>query len=418
MTTTELPSGSTAAVPDALGHFGRFGGRFVPEALIVALDQLDAEFRAAMVDPSFHAELDGLLAYVHRSAEPAHGVPPLRRRGRRGPGAPQARGPQPHRLAQDQQRARPGAAHRPHGQDARHRRDRRRPARRRHRHRGGAARPRVRGLHGRGGHPPSGAQRRPHEAARRRGRARHRRQPHAQGRDERGHARLGHERREHPLPDRHGRRAGARSRRWCASSRRSSASRPARRSSSSSAACPTPSPRASAAAPTRSACSPASSTTRASRCYGYEAGGDGVETGRHAATITGGGDRRAARHPLLRPAGRRRPDHRVALDQRRPRLPRASGPSTPTSPRSAARTTRRSPTPRPWTPSGSCASPRASSRRSRPPTPSRARCGWAASSAPTRVIVVSCSGRGDKDVETASRWFGVLEGERAPEGRA
>jgi tryptophan synthase beta chain len=62
MTTTELPSGSTGAVPDALGHFGRFGGRFVPEALIVALDQLDAEFRAAMVDPAFHAELDGLLA--------------------------------------------------------------------------------------------------------------------------------------------------------------------------------------------------------------------------------------------------------------------------------------------------------------------------------------------------------------------
>jgi tryptophan synthase beta chain len=62
MTTTELPEGSAATVPDALGHFGRFGGRFVPEALIVALDQLDAEFRAAMVDPAFHAELDDLLA--------------------------------------------------------------------------------------------------------------------------------------------------------------------------------------------------------------------------------------------------------------------------------------------------------------------------------------------------------------------
>jgi tryptophan synthase beta chain len=48
-------------VPDATGHFGRFGGRFVPEALIVALDQLDAEFRAAAEDPSFRAELDALL---------------------------------------------------------------------------------------------------------------------------------------------------------------------------------------------------------------------------------------------------------------------------------------------------------------------------------------------------------------------
>jgi tryptophan synthase beta chain len=49
------------AVPDAAGHFGRFGGRFVPEALVVALDQLDAEFRAASADPSFRAELDALL---------------------------------------------------------------------------------------------------------------------------------------------------------------------------------------------------------------------------------------------------------------------------------------------------------------------------------------------------------------------
>jgi len=37
---------------------------------------------------------------------------------------------------------------------------------------------------------------------------------------------------------------------------------------------------------------------------------------------------------------------------------------------------------------------------------------------PDAVIVVNCSGRGDKDVETASRWFGILDGERAPEGRA
>ena len=60
------------------------------------------------------------------------------RRRRAGPA--QARGPQPHRLAQDQQRARPGAAHQADGQDPGHRRDRRRPARRRHRHRRRAAR--------------------------------------------------------------------------------------------------------------------------------------------------------------------------------------------------------------------------------------------------------------------------------------
>ncbi len=58
MTTTEsIPT----TVPDALGHFGRYGGRFVPEALVVALDELDAAFRSAQVDPAFQAELTHLL---------------------------------------------------------------------------------------------------------------------------------------------------------------------------------------------------------------------------------------------------------------------------------------------------------------------------------------------------------------------
>jgi tryptophan synthase beta chain len=49
------------ALPDVTGHFGKFGGRFVPEALVAALDQLDAEYQAARVDPAFTAELSGLL---------------------------------------------------------------------------------------------------------------------------------------------------------------------------------------------------------------------------------------------------------------------------------------------------------------------------------------------------------------------
>lgn len=48
------------AFPDAKGHFGRFGGTFVPEALRAALTQLDTEFRAARADPAFLAELAGL----------------------------------------------------------------------------------------------------------------------------------------------------------------------------------------------------------------------------------------------------------------------------------------------------------------------------------------------------------------------
>ena len=42
------------------GHFGPYGGRFVPEALTAALDELDAGFRAALADPGFVAELQRL----------------------------------------------------------------------------------------------------------------------------------------------------------------------------------------------------------------------------------------------------------------------------------------------------------------------------------------------------------------------
>jgi len=48
-------------LPDAAGHFGRFGGRFVPEALIGALDELDAAYRHALADEAFQAEFGRLL---------------------------------------------------------------------------------------------------------------------------------------------------------------------------------------------------------------------------------------------------------------------------------------------------------------------------------------------------------------------
>lgn len=48
-------------LPDPAGHFGRYGGRFVPEALIAALDELDAAYRKAMTDESFQAEFRALL---------------------------------------------------------------------------------------------------------------------------------------------------------------------------------------------------------------------------------------------------------------------------------------------------------------------------------------------------------------------
>jgi tryptophan synthase beta chain len=50
-----------------VGHFGPFGGRFVAETLIPALDELDAAWRAAQADPAFVGELNALFAdYVGR----------------------------------------------------------------------------------------------------------------------------------------------------------------------------------------------------------------------------------------------------------------------------------------------------------------------------------------------------------------
>jgi tryptophan synthase beta chain len=50
-----------SAVPDATGHFGAYGGRFVPEALVAALDELTAAFTSAQLDPGFTGELGRLL---------------------------------------------------------------------------------------------------------------------------------------------------------------------------------------------------------------------------------------------------------------------------------------------------------------------------------------------------------------------
>ena len=60
MTTAEAaPTG--AAQPDPSGHFGVFGGRFVPEALVAALEQLDEAYQGAMADPEFQREFSGML---------------------------------------------------------------------------------------------------------------------------------------------------------------------------------------------------------------------------------------------------------------------------------------------------------------------------------------------------------------------
>ena len=53
----------TTTLPDTAGHFGDFGGRFVPEALMAAVEQLEREYLCAKEDPAFAQE----LAELHRT---------------------------------------------------------------------------------------------------------------------------------------------------------------------------------------------------------------------------------------------------------------------------------------------------------------------------------------------------------------
>jgi len=55
----ERKEGTT--VPDEGGHFGPYGGKFVPETLMSALDELEAAYREAKADADFQEELEGLL---------------------------------------------------------------------------------------------------------------------------------------------------------------------------------------------------------------------------------------------------------------------------------------------------------------------------------------------------------------------
>jgi tryptophan synthase beta chain len=50
----------TLDTAEIIGHFGPYGGRFVPEALIGALEELEAAHKAAAIDPIFIAELEDL----------------------------------------------------------------------------------------------------------------------------------------------------------------------------------------------------------------------------------------------------------------------------------------------------------------------------------------------------------------------
>ena len=49
-------------LPDAQGHFGRYGGRFVPETLMAPLIELEKAYAAARRDRKFQRRLQSLLA--------------------------------------------------------------------------------------------------------------------------------------------------------------------------------------------------------------------------------------------------------------------------------------------------------------------------------------------------------------------
>ena len=155
-------------LPDARGHFGPYGGRYVPETLMHPLQELEEEYFRAQHDPEFQRELS---YYLKEFCRPPHAALFCRT-----PHASELGGAKIYLKREDLNHTgahkinnchRPGPSRQAHGQDARHRRDRRGPARRRHRHRRRDVWHEMRHLHGRGGLPAAGAERLSHENARR-----------------------------------------------------------------------------------------------------------------------------------------------------------------------------------------------------------------------------------------------------------
>ena len=65
----------TPGAPAAGDRFGPYGGRYVPETLITALDELTAAYRDASADPAFAAELRGLLENYAGRPSPLYRAP-------------------------------------------------------------------------------------------------------------------------------------------------------------------------------------------------------------------------------------------------------------------------------------------------------------------------------------------------------
>jgi hypothetical protein len=71
----QAAEGNAATADDT--RFGAYGGRFVPETLVAALDELAAAYAEASRDPAYRAELDALLRdFVGRPTPPSPPPPP------------------------------------------------------------------------------------------------------------------------------------------------------------------------------------------------------------------------------------------------------------------------------------------------------------------------------------------------------
>ena len=200
--------GKLSVAPDSAGRFGPFGGRYVPETLTRAR-RADRGLRCRAATIAFRRELDDLLKHYVGRPSPLYHAQRL---------SEQCGGAQIYLKREDLNHT---GAHKINntlgqalltmrmGKRAGDRRDRRRPARRGHRHGLCPLRAGVRRLHGRGRHSPPAAQRLQHAAAGGRSAAGHQRLADAARRDQRGHARLDELGRNDALHPRLGRRAAS-----------------------------------------------------------------------------------------------------------------------------------------------------------------------------------------------------------------
>ncbi|OHT20505.1 MULTISPECIES: tryptophan synthase subunit beta [Edaphosphingomonas] len=77
MTPAPAIPNSLRTQPDARGHFGQFGGRYVAETLMPLILDLEREYRAAKADPAFKAEFDDLMKHYVGRPSPLYFAPRL-----------------------------------------------------------------------------------------------------------------------------------------------------------------------------------------------------------------------------------------------------------------------------------------------------------------------------------------------------